>query len=121
MVNEVMDNGTDKSTNELLIDCVRGYPHLYNHQDKNFKNNLMKENSWKEIASVMKMSVSECQVQWTRLRDKFAREKRQMELETRSGSGASCRITFALYETMLFLEKHIKRRQYVCLCYNLLY
>lgn len=56
MDNEVMDNDTDKSTNELLIDCVRGYPHLYNHQDKNFKNNLMKENSWKEIASVMKMS-----------------------------------------------------------------
>lgn len=56
MNNEVMDNGTDKLSNELLIDCVRGYLHLYNHQDKNFKNNLMKENSWKEIASVMKMS-----------------------------------------------------------------
>lgn len=137
---EVMDNDTDKSTDELLIDCVRGYPHLYNLQDKNFKNNLMRENSWREIASVMKMSgkinwnnecdtsfdglkkvVSDCQAQWTRLREKFAREKRQMEIETRSGSEANRRTTFALYETMLFLEKHVKRRQYVRPCYDLLY
>lgn len=54
---EMIDNDdTIKSTDELLIDCVRGYPHLYNHQDKNFRDHLMKENSWKEIASVMKMS-----------------------------------------------------------------
>ncbi|GAB1863202.1 MADF domain-containing protein [Camponotus japonicus] len=108
----MIDNDdTIKSTDELLIDCVRGYPHLYNHQDKNFKDHLMKENSWKEIASVMKMSVSECQTQWNRLRDKFAREKRQKEIETRSGSEASHRNTFVLYENMLFLEKHVKRRR----------
>ncbi|XP_025159502.1 transcription factor Adf-1-like [Harpegnathos saltator] len=73
-----------KSTDELLIDCVRGYHHLYNHQEKNFKDYLMKEDSWKEIASVMKISVSECQAQWIKLRDKFAREKRQKEIETRT-------------------------------------
>lgn len=39
-----------KESDELLIDAVRAYPHLYNHQDPNFKNNLMKEKSWKEIS-----------------------------------------------------------------------
>ncbi|XP_011859272.1 PREDICTED: putative uncharacterized protein DDB_G0290521 [Vollenhovia emeryi] len=109
--NEMNDNDTIKSTDELLIDCVRSYPHLYDHQDRNFKDRLMKENSWKEIASVIKMLVSECQTQWVKLREKFAREKRQKELETRSGSEASRRNTFFLYENMLFLEKHVKRRR----------
>lgn len=63
---------------------------------------------------VWKHIVSEYQAQWTKLRDKFAREKRQKEIETRSGSEASRRNTFVLYENMLFLEKHVKRRRYVC-------
>lgn len=53
---EMIDNDDTIKSTELLIDCVRSYPHLYNHQDKNYKDHLMKENSWKEIATVMKMS-----------------------------------------------------------------
>lgn len=50
--NEELEEKTEniKESDELLIGAVRTYPHLYNHKDPNFKNNLMKENSWKEIA-----------------------------------------------------------------------
>lgn len=50
--NEVLlvENENVKESDELLIDAVRAYPHLYDHKDSNFKDNLMKENSWEEIA-----------------------------------------------------------------------
>lgn len=53
---ELFENENIKESDELLIDAVRAYPHLYNHQDRNFKDNLMKENSWKEIALTLNMS-----------------------------------------------------------------
>lgn len=37
----------------LLIDLIRGYPHLYDKSSPNYKDSLMKENSWKEIAEIM--------------------------------------------------------------------
>jgi len=40
----------------MLIDAVRAYPHLYNQQDCNFKEKLMKENSWKEIAQTLNLA-----------------------------------------------------------------
>jgi len=52
-----IDNNIDfKDNDELLIDAVKAYPHLYNNQDRNFKDNLMKENSWREISLAMNLS-----------------------------------------------------------------
>jgi len=56
-------------------------------------------------------SVADCQNRWLRLRERFAKEQRLREIESRSGSGASHRSTFSLYKNMLFLEKYIKRRR----------
>lgn len=50
------DEGNDKANDELLIDAVRGYPHLYDPSLKEYKDTKMKENSWREIALFMKMS-----------------------------------------------------------------
>lgn len=47
--NEIFENESVKESDELFTDAVRAYPHLYNHKDPNFKNHLMKKNSWKEI------------------------------------------------------------------------
>ncbi|XP_011053954.1 PREDICTED: uncharacterized protein LOC105145822 [Acromyrmex echinatior] len=69
----------------------------------------MKENSWREIALLMNVS---CQNRWLRLRERFIREKRFRELETRSISRISRHTTFTLYKNMLFLDSHIKRRCY---------
>jgi len=53
-VDEIQCN--NKTSDELLIDAVRGYPHLYDPSLKEYKDITMKENSWKEIALVMNMS-----------------------------------------------------------------
>ncbi|XP_011689336.1 PREDICTED: transcription factor Adf-1-like [Wasmannia auropunctata] len=107
----VHDNDNLKESDELLIDAVRAYPHLYNHQDRNFKDQMMKENSWKEISLAVNIPVSDCQNRWIRLRERFGKEKRQRELDSRSGSGVSRRTGFTYYENMSFLNDHIKRRK----------
>lgn len=40
----------------LLIDLVRECPHLYDKSLPSYKDSLMKENSWNEIAKVMTWS-----------------------------------------------------------------
>jgi len=57
--------------------------------------------------------VATCQNRWIRLRDRFSKEKRLRETETRSGSEASHRSGFPLYNNMLFLENYVKRRKLV--------
>ncbi|CAL1672652.1 unnamed protein product [Lasius platythorax] len=109
--NEILENESVKQSDELLIDAVRAYPHLYNHKDPNFKDHLMKENSWKEIALAVNIPVSDCQIRWVRLRERFGKEKRQSELDSRSGSGVNKRSVFTYYENMSFLNDHIKRRK----------
>ncbi|KAL2747669.1 Transcription factor Adf-1 [Vespula maculifrons] len=95
--NEIFENESVKESDELLIDAVRAYPHLYNHKDPNFKNHLMKKNSWKEITLTVNIPVSECQigkipwVRWVRFRERFGKEKRQRELDLKNGNGISQR------------------------------
>jgi len=45
------------------------------------------------------------------LRERFGREKRQRELDSKSGSGVCRRAVFAYYENMLFLNAHVKKRK----------
>lgn len=40
---------------ELLINLIRGYTHLYLLSDKNYHNQQMKENTWEEISKEMKI------------------------------------------------------------------
>jgi len=47
---------SEKGDDELLLDAIRGYPHLYDSTLKDYKNIFMKENSWNEIAFLMHMS-----------------------------------------------------------------
>lgn len=55
-INEFEVGNVEKGSDELLIDAIRGYPHLYNSSLKEFKDVQMKENSWSEIAKIMDMS-----------------------------------------------------------------
>lgn len=60
------------------------------------------------------MSVAiECQSRWTRLRERYSKKRREIEFESRSGSGLSQRKGFAFYENMKFLNSHVKRRRYM--------
>lgn len=55
-INEFEVGNVEKGSDELLIDAIRGYPHLYNSSLKEFKDVQMKENSWSEIAKILDMS-----------------------------------------------------------------
>ncbi|KAL0108613.1 hypothetical protein PUN28_015228 [Cardiocondyla obscurior] len=105
-LNEV--NTEDDAT---LIDIIRGYPHLYAKNLKDFKNKNVREQSWLEIASILKCSVEDCQRRWLRLRDRFSKERRLRDTEIRSGSGrVPGRKEFCLYDNMMFLSEHIQSR-----------
>ncbi|XP_067207838.1 uncharacterized protein [Linepithema humile] len=57
------------------------------------------------------MTVDECQSRWTRLRERYTREKIQRQEETTTGSGASKRKTFEFFNNMQFLDPFVKKRR----------
>ncbi|KYN06626.1 hypothetical protein ALC62_02420 [Cyphomyrmex costatus] len=118
----------------LLIDLVKGYPHLYNKESRDFKDTIKKNNSWEEIAKILDakdfankkyisfvyrlsrliiflLLVSDCQTRLLRLHERYSREKKLREIDTRSGSGNVTRQTFPLYDQMNFLYKFVKSRK----------
>lgn len=60
---------------------------------------------------IIYLSAADCQTRWARLRERYYREKKLQERETRSGSGHITRSQFPLYEQMSFLFKHVKSRK----------
>ncbi|XP_066585521.1 uncharacterized protein [Prorops nasuta] len=101
----------NKDFEEILIDLIKDYPHLYDTGMNEYKDAIMKENSWMEIAKALNSSVANCKRRWLRLRERFTNEKRLQDSETKSGSGASHRSSFPYLGNMSFLEKFIKRRK----------
>ncbi|XP_011684318.1 PREDICTED: transcription factor Adf-1-like, partial [Wasmannia auropunctata] len=95
----------------LLISLVQSHPYLYNKELSDFKDALKKENAWIEIAKILNMKMGECQTRWTRLRERYTREKKQKQEESTTGSGASRRKTFEFFDNMKFLEPFIKKRR----------
>ncbi|XP_070525070.1 uncharacterized protein [Cardiocondyla obscurior] len=53
----------------------------------------------------------DCQVRWGRLRERYFREKKMREKESRSESGSTTRPTFPLYKQMHFLYNFVKSRR----------
>lgn len=43
----------EKEGDELFIDVVKSYLHLYDKRNPNYKDIIMKNNSWAEVASIM--------------------------------------------------------------------
>ncbi|XP_025265101.1 transcription factor Adf-1-like [Camponotus floridanus] len=95
----------------LLISLVRNYSYLYNKELTDFKDIIKKQNAWTEIGNILNMTAHECQSRWTRLRERYAREKKQKQEETTTGSGASKRKSFEFFENMQILERFVKRRR----------
>ncbi|XP_071555011.1 uncharacterized protein [Temnothorax nylanderi] len=108
---------SSRDEDSLLVDLVKSYPHIYDKRSKDFKDIFKKNNSWKEIGEVLQMS--DCQTRWARLRERYSREKKIRELETRSGSGSTTRQPFPLYEQMNFLFKFVKSRKSITNISNL--
>lgn len=52
--NILEDDNTD--CDAMIIDAVRGYPHLYSKSNKNFKDKNMRDTSWTEISNNLNLS-----------------------------------------------------------------
>nr|XP_012216318.1 PREDICTED: transcription factor Adf-1-like isoform X2 [Linepithema humile] len=105
-----IENQNEIDGDALLISLVRDYPYIYNKELTDFKDTFKKQNAWTEIASILNMTVDECQSRWTRLRERYTREKKQRQEETTTGSGASKRKTFEFFNNMQFLDPFVKKR-----------
>lgn len=51
-----IDTRAERDCNELLIELVKNYPHLYDKKNCDFKDAVMKNNSWDEIGKVLNMA-----------------------------------------------------------------
>ncbi|XP_029166936.1 transcription factor Adf-1-like [Nylanderia fulva] len=69
---------------ELIIACVQSYPHLYNKSNANYKDHMMKQKSWEEIAQTCNISDIEVQQRWKRLKDRFSKQRRLNDYATRA-------------------------------------
>ncbi|CAI6345567.1 unnamed protein product [Macrosiphum euphorbiae] len=71
---------------EKLIECVRNYPVLYKLSDKNYKDNSVKENAWKEIAHFVGKNVNDCKTRWRTVRDSYKKNLKKRKLGTGSAA-----------------------------------
>ncbi|KAJ8924719.1 hypothetical protein NQ315_000871 [Exocentrus adspersus] len=92
----------------LLIKLVQNFPHIYDHRHKNFKNNELKDSTWKRIAATLKVPVEDCLRVWKNLRDRFTREQRVIKTHPHDNSNVS---KWEFYDCMTFLSPFIKRRR----------
>ncbi|KYN15065.1 hypothetical protein ALC57_12728 [Trachymyrmex cornetzi] len=109
-------NIEEKKGDELLIELYRERTFLYDKSNINFKDCLMKQNAWLEISKIMTQicdmyNPSYCQKRCTTLRDQYNRGKRKIEIESKSGSGATKAIRFPFFAQLAFLDRVIQRRR----------
>ncbi|KMQ88606.1 transcription factor adf-1-like protein [Lasius niger] len=71
----------------------------------------IKDNAWIEMAGILNITVSDCQTRWTRLRQRYSRERMLRDQETRSGAGKPMRSKWSLFENINFLGKHMVYRK----------
>ncbi|XP_068140735.1 uncharacterized protein [Drosophila tropicalis] len=89
--------------NQQLIELVKMHPVLYDrHQIRVSKNLSAKNEAWHEISE--SLNVSElCYNRWKKLRDRFAREYRNQQINQ------NVPITWRHFNDLLFLDRHFRK------------
>ncbi|XP_071579499.1 uncharacterized protein [Temnothorax nylanderi] len=83
-------------------------PCLYAKNDKNFKDNKLKDMKWETIAETLNCTGSEARKRWESLRGQFCRKRRQQKNQP-SGSGTLAE--WPLMSLLSFLTPHIQNRK----------
>lgn len=94
---------------EILIVMVQENECLYNLQHRDYDNNAVKENIWKNIAEKLKRSTDECKSKWTLLRSYYRRALQRRK--TVSGQPAKKIKHWRYEEQMAFLKPYVKERE----------
>ncbi|XP_065311990.1 transcription factor Adf-1-like [Dermacentor albipictus] len=90
---------------EQLLEAIKQHPCVYDTKRLDFRDQQRKLNPWEEIRKSSGLAtVEECHKLWKRLRDRFTREFKVIELATRSGSGYVPRQTWEFAAAMEFYK-----------------
>ncbi|GIX91741.1 hypothetical protein CEXT_593201 [Caerostris extrusa] len=98
------------SVDEVLINEVQKYPHLYDFRDANHKNKFMTENAWQQIGFVMERNAESCKDDLSICETDTVRKKNLMNLP--SGSHSRIKKPWPLYSAMSFLEPYLQTKRY---------
>ncbi|XP_065369550.1 uncharacterized protein hng1 [Calliphora vicina] len=90
-----------------LIDRVRASPCLYDTKDPNFRLIYKKEQEWQAVADGLAMSHWEARKRWTVLRDRYARELKQLIMHPDSTEYGNN----DFFLRMNFIRNYVKKRE----------
>ncbi|KAH8377070.1 hypothetical protein KR093_003294 [Drosophila rubida] len=89
---------------QQLIELVKLHPVLYDrHKIRNSKNLSAKNEAWRAISEHLNVSEQLCYNRWKKLRDRFAREYRNHQINQ------STPITWRYFNNLLFLGRHFRK------------
>ncbi|XP_023228236.1 uncharacterized protein LOC111629983 [Centruroides sculpturatus] len=92
---------------ECLINEVRTYPWLYDIRRADYKDNIKKNNSWREISKKLNVEESLVKKRWQNIRDQYRRKNKEENLP--SGSGGRKRQQWAYFNMLSFLRPGIEQ------------
>ncbi|KAJ8938643.1 hypothetical protein NQ314_011382 [Rhamnusium bicolor] len=61
---------------EKLVELVARHPALYDAGHMKYKDQMMKENIWKEISNEVRRSVADCKKRWRNIRDIYMKQRK---------------------------------------------
>ena len=99
---------SEKSFEELLINCVREYEHLWTISSLKHRDLQRGDNSWAEIAETLNESVEKCKIRWRSLRHTF--KKKLSEESKPSGAAGGKKRPWQWMEAMDFLRDQMRKR-----------
>ncbi|CAL1671985.1 unnamed protein product [Lasius platythorax] len=97
----------------VLIEAVRLRSEIYDKSHAGFKNPAIKEAAWKMVAEVVGGTANDCTAKWNTLHERLCKERRLVEMKSRSRSGASGRLKWLHASAMNFLVPHLWKRKSV--------
>ncbi|KAH8263427.1 hypothetical protein KR044_009012 [Drosophila immigrans] len=101
---EYEDDPEDIELCQQLIELVKLQPVLYDrHKIRNSKNLSAKNEAWRAISEHLNVSEQLCYNRWKKLRDRFAREYRNHQINQ------AMPITWRYFNDLLFLGRHFRK------------
>ncbi|EDW12954.1 uncharacterized protein LOC6577556 [Drosophila mojavensis] len=101
---DYVENAEDIELCKQLIELVKLHPVLYDrHKIRISKNLSAKNDAWRAISESLSVSEELCYNRWKKLRDRFAREYRNHQINQ------SAPITWRYFNDLLFLGRHFRK------------
>ncbi|XP_044734314.1 transcription factor Adf-1-like [Chrysoperla carnea] len=106
MTSKVIFSSVD---DEKLVETVAKFPCIYDTSNKLYKNQVAKDNAWKEVAEHTKKSANDCKKRWRNIKDTFFKRQKR-----RTGTGSSTNMkpkSWPLANMLSFLGKANHKRE----------